>query len=292
MTSTSDTSSLTLLIGIRKAAHSLIHRRLRAPRLPHVLTPDDFGLVAREVCVTTEKGKQLFGWFFDSNAPNPQPAIVIMHGWGSNASMMLPSVQPLIESGIAVLLLDARCHGLSDGDNFMSLPRFAEDMAAGLAWLRCQAGVDNERLALMGHSVGAAAAMFCASQRNDVAAVVSLASFAHPREVMRRFLRAQRVPYFPLGWYVMGYVERVIGYRFDDIAPLATLPRVRCPVLLVHGIDDQTVPFSDAERMNALVDDNTHLLPVIGGHDLSDAVVLHHTQLVRFLHQSFANCSV
>jgi dipeptidyl aminopeptidase/acylaminoacyl peptidase len=174
------------------------------------------------------------------------PAVLALHGWGSNAALMAPVVPPLHRAGFAVLLIDARCHGRSDGESFTSMPRFAEDIAAGLAWLRRQPGIDADRLALLGHSVGAAATLLHASHNTDVRAVVSLASFAHPREVMRRFMADKHVPYPVLGWYVLRRVQRVIGCSFDDIAPLHTITRVRCPVLLVHGLHDLTVPFADA----------------------------------------------
>ena len=274
------------LLGVRLGAHAIILRRLRAPRLPHAQTPSDMGLSARELHLPTANGKRIFGWFVAAPGEARRPAVLVMHGWGANAALMLPTVQPLIEAGFSVLLLDARCHGASDDEAFTSMPRFAEDIAAGLDWLKQQDAVDPQRLALLGHSVGAAAALLCASRRDDIAAVVSLAAFAHPREAMQRFLAEQRVPYAPFGWYVLRHVQRVIGYRFDDIAPLSTLQRVRCPVLLVHGCDDQTVPFADAERLHALAADRSELLPVAAGHDLSEALVSNNAQIVGFLRRS------
>jgi hypothetical protein len=41
---------------------------------------------------------------------------------------------------------------------------------------------------------------------------------------------------------VIRYAEWVIGHRFEAIAPLNTLCQLACPVLLVHGKDDRTVP--------------------------------------------------
>jgi uncharacterized protein len=162
------------------------------------------------------------------------------------------------------------------------MPRFAEDIAAGLAWLRMQPEIDTDRLALLGHSVGAAACLLHASRQHDVRAVVSLSAFAHPREVMRRWMREKRVPYPVLGWYVLRHVQQVIGASFDDIAPLATLARVRCPVLLVHGRDDATVPFADAQRLLA-VSARATLLPVAGDHDLRGTLMPHAGELVEFL---------
>ena len=60
------------------------------------------------------------------------------------------------------------------------------------------------------------------------------------------------------------HVQRTIGTSFDAIAPLHTLARVRCPVLLVHGTADATVPFEDARRL-AAVCAAAALLPVDGG---------------------------
>jgi pimeloyl-ACP methyl ester carboxylesterase len=278
--------------ALRRLAHVAILRGLRAPRLGHAQGPDEHGLVAdqvREVRIPGLRGKALFGWLVSppAGAQRPAPAVLAMHGWGANAAMMWPVVPPLHAAGFAVLLVDARCHGRSDDEKFTSMPRFAEDIAAGLDWLRLQPDIAADRLALLGHSVGAAAALLHASRHHDVRAVVSLSAFAHPRELMRRFMAEKRVPYPVLGWYVLRHVQRVIGASFDDIAPLATLARVRCPTLLVHGRADRTVPADDALRLQA-VSRRARLLLVDGDHDLSDALGPHAEVLVDFLRAACA----
>ena len=275
--------------ALRRLAHAAILHGLRAPRVAHLQQPVSDRVAAdrvRAVRIPGPRGRQLFGWLVlppvTVTAPGPSPAVLAMHGWGANASTMWPVVPPLHGAGFAVLLLDARCHGRSDGEAFTSLPRFAEDIAAGLAWLRQQPAVDPQRLALLGHSVGAGAALLHAARHHDVRAVVSLAAFAHPREVMRRFMADQRVPYPVLGWYVMRHVQRVIGASFDDIAPLASVARVRCPILLVHGHADRTVPVGDARRLLA-ASAQARLLLVDGDHDLREALGPHAAALVTFL---------
>jgi dipeptidyl aminopeptidase/acylaminoacyl peptidase len=277
------------VLGARALAHQLILRGLRAPRVPHALHPVDRPVPAgcvHEVAIPGPRGRTLFAWLvMPPTAGAPVPAVLAMHGWGGNAAMMWPVVPPLHAAGFAVLLIDARCHGRSDDDGFTSMPRFAEDIAAGLAWLRRQPGIAAARLALLGHSVGAAAALLHAARHADVRAVVSLSSFAHPDEVMRRLLAAKRVPYPLIGWYVLRHVQRVIGTRFDAIAPLHTITRVRCPVLLVHGVHDDTVPFEDARRLQAACG-TARLLSVEGGHDLRVALVPHGDRVVGFLREA------
>ncbi|MFM9917316.1 MAG: alpha/beta hydrolase [Rhizobacter sp.] len=280
----------TLLAGAW-GAHQLLHRAilsgLRAPRTPHPSAPADPGMSRdawREVDIPGRRGRRLFGWMVSPPADThrPAPTVLVMHGWGANAETMWPLVAPLHAAGFAVLLIDARCHGRSGDEAFTSMPRFAEDIATGLAWLRKQPEVASDRLALIGHSVGAAAALLHASGHHDVFAVVSLSAFAHPREVMRRLMAANHVPYPLLGWYVLHHVQRVIGTSFDAIAPLTTLARVHCPVLLVHGRGDSTVPLADAERLLA-VSNRARLLAVDGDHDLRGTLALHAPVLVDFL---------
>ena len=253
-----------LLAGGLGALNFGIRRGLAAPRVVETGRPE--GLPWREVSVPTRNAKKLYGWFIPAETPGP--ALVVMHGWGGNAEMMLPLAAPLHTAGYSLLLVDARCHGQSDGDTFASLPRFAEDIDAALRWLADQPEVDAQRLGVVGHSVGAGAALLAASRRTDLRAVVSLAAFAHPAAMMRRWMAGMHIPYWPLGAYILAYVQRVIGHRFDAIAPCHTIARVSCPVLIVHGLADDTVPVAEAQQIYAArASDAVELLLVPGSHD-------------------------
>ena len=137
--------------ALRSLSHLGIVRGLRAPRVMHAHGSDGFGLPPgrmRQISIPAAGGKQLFGWLvLPPQACNrPVPAVLVMHGWGSSAAMMGPLVPPLHAAGFAVLLMDARCHGHSDDDTFTSMPRFAEDIASGLAWLRLVADIGRSEM--------------------------------------------------------------------------------------------------------------------------------------------------
>lgn len=259
---------LALFLLLAWTLHHAVHRGLAPERVVETGSPSDFGLPYREVRFATSNGRQLFGWFLPPTAPGRAPAVAILHGWGGNAQMMLPLARPLHEAGFAVLLFDARCHGRSDEDSFASMPRFAEDLAHALDWLAARPDVDAGRVSVVGHSVGAAASLLVASRRDGLAAVVSLAAFAHPKPMMRRWLAAKGLPWQPVGRLIVRYVEHVIGHRFDDIAPTATIRRVRCPTLLLHGGDDATVPAEEARLIHAARSgEHVRLRIVAGGHE-------------------------
>jgi dipeptidyl aminopeptidase/acylaminoacyl peptidase len=264
----------------------LIRRLYRAPRRVESGSPADFDLPFHTVAIPTENGRRLHAWYVPSpGAAEKVPAVAVMHGWGGNAEVMLPFAALLYRAGYATLLLDARNHGRSDADTFSSMPRFAEDLEHGFDWLAARAEVDPRRIALLGHSVGAGAALLVASRRDEVAAVVSIAAFAHPHELMRRQMAAHRIPYRPVGWLVLQYIERTIGHRFDAIAPRNTIRNVRCPVLLVHGSEDRSVPLSDAEAIHAhRAHRRVELLTLPGAeHDSVEQIERHGAEIVAFL---------
>ena len=281
-------AGLALLRGV---LHRGIRAGLAAPRIPHDRTPAALGLAFETVRIGTANRRHLHGWLIPpaGGAGAPHPAVIVMHGWGGDAAMMLPLARPLHDAGFAALFIDARCHGGSDDDGFASLPRFAEDLEHAVDWLAARPEVDAGRIALLGHSVGAGAALLVASRRPDVTAVASVAAFSHPASMMRRWLATKRIPEWPVGRYVLHYVQRTIGHRFDDIAPVNTIARVRCPVLLVHGADDDVVPLDDAHRIFAARQhDAVGLLVLSGRHDSFADLEQHMERLVGFLRTATA----
>jgi len=262
---------LVATIGLLASLRWAIHRSLAPERMIESRTPADVGLPHQDVTLLTENGKSLFGWFIPASrlgSKGRSPCALLLHGWGGNAETLLPLARPLHEAGFALLFIDARCHGQSDEDSFASMPRFAEDLGHAIDWLKQREDIAPQAIAAIGHSVGAAASLLAASRRDDIAAVVSIAAFTHPVAMMRRWFAVKGIPFLPIGWLMLRYVEWVIGHRFDDIAPVNTIRQVRCPTLLVHGEEDITVPVSEAYAIHAArMSKHVHLKVVVGSHD-------------------------
>ena len=266
-----------------------IHLGFRAPRIPERGTPADQGIEYRELRIPGPAGNRLHAWLLPRDTA--RGSIILLHGWGGNAEMMLPLALPFWRAGLQVLLLDARNHGRSDRHGHSSLPVFAEDLQTAIDWLRQHHPRQLQRLALLGHSVGAGAVLFAASQRPDVDAVIAVAAFAHPQRVMRRTLAPLHLPEW-LVRLVLRYVEHIIGHRFDEIAPINTLCRIDAPVLLVHGDADRTVPLEDARDIIGHCPSPRHRLLVIPGadHDSVEFIEQHAPELIDFLReQGFAD---
>lgn len=268
------------LVTARRRLGQGVRRRFGVP--PRRITPESPPEDAVDVAIAGPNGRTLRGWLLGAGR-QPGPAAVVVHGWGANAGDMLPAARLLASADFAALVIDARCHGRSDGDDFASMPRFAEDVAAATAWLRRSAFADPRRVVLLGHSVGAGACLFAASKDPQVAAVVSVSSLAHPGRFMQSGLTRQGVP-APLARLALRYVERVIGHRYAEFAPVHTIPKVRAPILLIHGSADRTVPLDDAHELHAAAGGRAELIVVPdAGHTDVERLGSASGEVARFL---------
>jgi pimeloyl-ACP methyl ester carboxylesterase len=241
-------------------------------------TPADLGLPEEQVWLQSVNGTRLHAWYIP--VEGLAPAIIVLHGWGGNASLMLPLAAHLHHAGFHALFLDARNHGLSEHDTFASMPRFAEDLEAGVGWLEARPLVSS--IGVIGHSVGAGAAILAASRGDQFGAVVSVSSLAHPGEMMSR--QMARIPR-PIPALLLRAVQRTIGYRFDEFAPRERLGSVAAPVMLVHGDADDVVPISSLWDLADAHPGAEILVVPDGDHSDLDTFEAHLGQIMDFLHR-------
>ncbi|RMF08704.1 MAG: alpha/beta fold hydrolase, partial [Candidatus Neomarinimicrobiota bacterium] len=203
----------------------------------------------QEVWIPTRNRKRLYGWWLPQPDAESAPALILIHGWGRNVERMLPYLQHLSDLGLHLVAFDARHHGSSDPDGFASMLKFAQDIQAVIRWLGEKPEVDSHRLGLVGLSIGGAASLYAAALEPRVKAVVTVGAFADPVTIMDREFRQRHIPRFPLPWLIYRYFEWISGQRISSFAPLNNMGRIRGRVLLVHGTEDATVPYSEAERL-------------------------------------------
>ncbi len=274
-----------IFVAILLLSLAMIHLGFRVPRNLEKTDPGKLGLAFQTISIPTVSQKRLFGWLLP--VPGATTTMVILHGWGGNAEQMLPMAIPFHQAGMNILLVDARNHGHSDQDGFSSLPRFAEDLEKAIEWLKRTYPEYSRKIALLGHSVGGGAVLLTASRRSDIDAVISISAFAHPKWMMQRFLKRLHIPDV-LITFIIRYVEWVIGYRYEEIAPINTICHIKCPVLLVHGKADRTVPVEDALIIKSECKrPYIRLLTVENaGHESVEKIKEHKNELVQFLGDS------
>jgi dienelactone hydrolase len=93
-----------------------------------------------------------------------RPGAVVVHGFAGSARLMLPFADTLARNGYVVVLPDLAGHGASTRRMADPLP----DLDTAVRFLRAQAGVDGQRIVLIGHSRGASAVSTYAGSHRDI----------------------------------------------------------------------------------------------------------------------------
>jgi alpha-beta hydrolase superfamily lysophospholipase len=171
----------------------------RASTPPDYSAPAGAPYTAEQVIVGTPMGHTLAGTLTlptGASRARPVGAIVTITGSGPedrDEAIGIDGYRPfrqfadsLARRGIAVLRMDDRGTGASKGTfKGATSADFAEDIRAGLAYLRTRSEIDSTHLGLLGHSEGAIIAPIVALKEPKLRAIVLLAGVARPaREVL------------------------------------------------------------------------------------------------------------
>lgn len=119
-------------------------------------------------------------WFYPAaGARQRTPIIVMAHGLsGTRRDGLGPFAERFSTAGIAALVFDHRGFGDSGGEPDLFVPRRQlEDWAAAIAFARSLPGIDPQRLATFGSSMGGGNALAAAARDERVAAAISQVPF-------------------------------------------------------------------------------------------------------------------
>lgn len=195
---------------------------------------EERGYIPRGIATTTASGTaQICGYLH----PNPTARVLMLffHGNGEIAADYDDLAEFYVGCGVSFWVLDYRGYGRSTGES--SYSRMAEDAEAVLADVAAaaeQAGIDPERIVVMGRSLGSAAAIHLASAHPErLQGLVLDSPFAHGPELIRRIGGPQ-------------LTESDLTGFVDNIDRMG---RCRLPTLIIHGTEDVIIPVSDAREL-------------------------------------------
>ncbi|NOX86409.1 MAG: alpha/beta fold hydrolase, partial [Chlorobi bacterium] len=235
------------------------------PKTSPEQTPSDLDIPFEEIRFGTANNRQCYGWLLRDKKTSP--TVILVHGWGRNVGRMLPYIKNLYGKGYNLLAFDSRNHGNSDDDDHSTMKKFAEDISAAIDFIEKQSGIRNKNIGVIGLSIGGAATLYAAGHDDRINCGITVGAFANPLNMMRHQLSSHYVPFYPLGWLLIKYLQKRVGFRFEEIAPERFIGKTKAAILLIHGKDDKTVPFSNAEQLLAAGNKNVTLWGIPGrGH--------------------------
>jgi fermentation-respiration switch protein FrsA (DUF1100 family) len=174
--------------------------------------------------------------------PNPtaKHTLLYLHGNYEDLGSLSDYIPAFVRAGYAVFAIDYRGYGLSGGTPTEAT--LYADTQLAYDHMRTKLGLPAERIVLFGYSLGGGPAVELA-RRQPVAGVVLQGAFVSAYRVMTR------IPVFP-------------GDKFASLGKLAEL---RCPVMVIHGTADTTVPFWHGQALYTAATSRKARLFVEGG---------------------------
>lgn len=174
--------------------------------------------------------------------------VVVAHGFTGNQQLpdLLDVAAHIWAAGYAVLTFDARGHGRSGGRCTMGQEE-PLDIAAAVRAARRR----GTRVAVVGASMGALAALRYAAEHRDLEALVLVSCPATWRLRSPQAALAAAMTRTSLGRRAVARLQRVrMSKRWDPgEPPVFTAPGVRCPTAVIHGERDRFIPVSEAHRL-------------------------------------------
>lgn len=180
--------------------------------------------------------QQLAIWWLPHASPDA-PALLYLHGTFRNLFDNLHKIDALRGAGYSVLAVDYRGWGESSAIT----PSEATIMQdAGVAWAELKAHQPNgKKRAIYGHSMGSGVAVDLASHLSspaDYGGLVLESAFTSFTDVAHAS-----------GW-LASLVNLVTRERFASIEKIG---QVQAPLLMLHGMRDDTIPIQLGERLFA-----------------------------------------
>jgi dienelactone hydrolase len=193
---------------------------------------------AEHVRVSGVDDVMLGGYLFRPAHPVAQPpGIIVLHGFGGDATSTVPIGQKLAAAGFVALCLSLRGWLGSTGDEDQGF-RQPDDIVAAADWLRREA----RSVALLGLSQGGQVALLAASRRS--AAPFACVVAFYPTTDTAAWREETQIA------AVVDYLDDFVpAERFAAISPITVAERVSCPTLILHGENDINIPLAHSRRM-------------------------------------------
>jgi abhydrolase domain-containing protein 17 len=192
-----------------------------------------------------------------------QQTILYSHGNAGDLGDFRPLLIKLQQAGFSVFAYDYRGYGTSEGKPSES--GSYRDIDAAYAYLTQTLRIPPQQIIAHGQSLGGAITIDLAS-RQPVGGLILESTFVSAFRVLLPF------PFLP----------------FEKFHSMGKLPKVNCPVLVIHGTQDPTIPFWHGEKLYAIAPQPKQFLWVEGAdhENLREVAGDRYTQAIQAFAQS------
>ncbi|MFX1295301.1 MAG: alpha/beta hydrolase family protein [Promethearchaeota archaeon] len=216
----------------------------------------------------------------------PAPCVILCHGWTSNLNG-LRFLQPLVLQGYILIAYSSRGHGKSGGNR--DFPEIYQDIIKVIDFFQQNEnyGIDINRIAVIGFSMGGSIALNFAYLDERVKVVVGMSTVHNVKESYDQKKSIFSHPFWARSWLRLTGLSLKLTEEENRVAsPKYYLSQSsNTKVFLIHSKDDPFVEFDNFEKNVALLGlpSNHTLVFEKGGHNLFHKECLIISQIIKWL---------
>lgn len=197
------------------------------------------------ISINAKDGIKLKGYYLPAEKSSDK-LIIFCHGYTSQGLSNFSALSEFYYNlGFDCLILDLRAHGESEGDyvGFGILDRF--DCLEWIKYINKRFN-GKKRILLHGISMGATTVLMTSGFEDlpeNVKGIVADCAFTSPYDVFAHVLkRDYKLPPFPIMNINDKMCRDKAGYGFQDYSTITAVKNTKCPILFIHGEEDNFVP--------------------------------------------------
>lgn len=199
----------------------------------------DYHQKFEELNIKSFDGVQLNGLLF--KAENSKGLVFYLHGnagtletWGSIAGIYT-------SLGYDIFILDYRSFGKSEGE-IENEEQLNKDVSVVYKTLTKR--YPENKIIIAGYSIGSGLATILASENKPKALILQSPYYSFTE------LSSSRVPFFP------DFMKKF------SLETAEYLPKIKAPIYIFHGMQDQLIPYENSVRLNELLKGKGHFYPL------------------------------
>ena len=178
--------------------------------------------------------------------PDSKGVVVYFHGNVGHNNRGLHQMRNVLKKPYDLVIMDYRGFGKSTGQVESDEQLYAD---AQTVYDRVKASYAEDKIVLLGYSLGTGIVSYLAAE-NKPAEVTLVAPYTNLEDMKNQTF-----------WWLPDFL---LKYKLDTESRIA---RVKCPVNIFHGTDDNFIPIAMAERLKELAPKQVRLFPIKGvGH--------------------------
>ena len=185
--------------------------------------------VVEDVYFSADDGVKTHGWLLKNAASDK--ILVYYHGNAGSIADRYEWGCQLTQAGVSVLMVEYRGYGRSEGKP--GEQAFYRDSEAVWSWLTTTAGYSPKNIILYGKSLGGAVATDLAT-RHQPGALILQSTFTSIPDMAKKIIPG-----------VPGFLVPT------KMASIKKVPKLTCPIVVVHSHHDEIVPFAMGKELAA-----------------------------------------